>query len=195
MIRNVLLVASIASFSAFAAPSPADFHRGVYALHEQQITQREIRTEETSGDYEGAAAARYRYVETSYYEKASGRLLSRVRRDAALPELVHIAEVNIYDDAGKLLRDFGSVTLPWAPLQPVRTFINLHHYNGALHSFRQYDFFGQVGYEFCEGSFEGKRVRISLDGSDINAASTSGSGYQACFDGMSKDWARFTTPH
>lgn len=185
----------IASFSAFAAPGPTDFHRGVYALHEQQIAQREIRTEEAAGSYEGAAAARYRYVETRYFDKASGRLLSRVRRDAALPELVHIAEVNIYDDAGKLLRDFGSVTLPWAPLHPVRTFINMHHYNGALHSFRQYDFFGQVSYEFCEGSFEGKHVRISLDGSDINAASTSGFDYQACFDGMSKDWAQYVKPH
>ncbi|MBT9614062.1 MAG: hypothetical protein IV108_12435 [Burkholderiales bacterium] len=185
----------IVSLPTFAAPSPAAFHRAVYALHEQQIAQREIRTEEATGNYEGAAAARYRYVETSYYDKASGRMISRVRRDAAMPELVHIAEVNVYDDAGKLVRDFGSVTLPWAPLHPVRTFINLHHHNGGLHSFRQYDVSGLVGYEFCEGKLDNKAVRISLDGSDIDAASASGAAYQACFDGLSKDWARYTTPH
>jgi hypothetical protein len=55
---------------------------------------------------------------------------------------VHIVEVNVYEN-GKLVRDYGSVTLPWAPLQPVRTFINLHHNNGRLHSFRQYDLFGK----------------------------------------------------
>lgn len=185
----------VVSLPVFAAPSPADFHRAVYVLHEQQIAQREIRTEEATGNYEGAAAARYRYVETSYYDKASGHLLSRIRRDAAMPELIHIAEVNVYDDAGKLVRDFGSVTLPWAPLNPVRTFINLHHYHGGLHSFRQYDLSGLVGYEFCEGQREGKPVRISLDGSDIDAATASGTAYKACFDGLSKDWAQYTTPH
>lgn len=178
----------------FAAPSPADFHRAVYALHEQQIAQQPIRTEEEGGSYEGAAAARYRYVDTRYFDASNGRLLSRVRRDAAAPELVHIVEVNVYEN-GKLVRDFGSITLPWAPLRPVRTFINLHHYNGGLHSFRQYDFFGQVGYEMCEGEFAGKPVRISLDGSDINEKTAAGAPYKACFDGVGANWAQYTTPH
>ena len=180
---------------AIAAPDPKDFHRAVYALHEKQIAQREIRIEEETGDYEGAAAARFRYVDTRYYDKASGNLISHIRRDAAMPELIHIAEVNVYDDTGKLVRDFGSVTLPWAPLHPVRTFINLHHHNGGLRSFRQYDLNGEVGYESCEGKLDNKAVRISLDGSDINPTSASGSAYKACFDGLSKDWARYTTPH
>ena len=182
------------STPALAAPTPAEFHRAVYALHEQQTAQRELRITEERGDYEGAAAARYRYVDTRYYDAASGRLISRIRRDAAMAELVHIAEVNVYDAAGKLLRDFGSVTLPWAPAHPVRTFINLHHYHVGLHSFRQYDLSGDIGYEFCEGKWDNKPVRISLDGSDINAASTASAAYKACFDGLEKDWARYTTP-
>ena len=189
-----LLLLSLVSLPAFAATSPADFHRAVYALHERQISQGEIRTEENSGNYEGAAAARYRYVDTRYYDAASGRLLSRVQRDAADPDLVHIVEVNVYEQ-GRLVRDFGSISMPWAPLHPVRTFINLHHYHGGLHSFRQYDFFGQVGYEFCEGNLAGKPVRIGLDGSDINAASTAGAEYQACFGGITQDWAQYTKPH
>lgn len=185
----------VISSPVLAAPNPAEFHRAVYALHEQQIAQREIRTEEEQGNYEGAAAARYRYVDIRYYDKASGRLLSRVRRDAALPELIHISEVNVYDAAGNLVRDFGSVTLPWAPLHPVRTFINLHHYNGGLHSFRQYDLNGAVGYEFCKGDFAGKPVSISLDGSDITPEHAATPAYRACFDGMSKDWAPYASPH
>ena len=180
---------------ALAAPNPKDFHRSVYALHEKQIAQREIRIEEENGTYEGAAAARFRYVDTRYYDKASGNLISHVRRDAATPELIHIAEVNVYDDAGKLVRDFGSVTLPWAPMHPVRAFVNLHHYNGGLHSFRQYNLNGDVEYESCAGKLDNKTVRISLDSSDITPEATEKPAYKSCFDGMNKDWAKYASPH
>jgi len=178
----------------FGASSPADFHRAVYALYEQLSAQHEIRTEEETGRYEGAAAARYRYVDTRYYDVANGHLLARVRRDAADPDLVHIVEVNVYEQ-GHLDRDFGSISMPWAPLHPVRTFINLHNYTGGLHSFRQYDFFGQVDNEFCEGHLAGKPVRIALDSSDINAESSATPLYKACFDGLRKDWTSYLVPH
>jgi hypothetical protein len=192
--KRVLALLCLSSAPALAAPNPADFHRALYALHEQQLAGRAVRTEQEMGNYEGAAAARYRYVDTRYFDAATGALLSRVRRDAAAPEFVHIVEVNVYEQ-GRLTRDFGSITLPWAPLHPVRTMINLHHYNGGLHSFRQHDFFGQVAYEFCEGDLSGKRVRISLDGSDINDQATATAAYQACFGGMGREWAQYTTPH
>lgn len=192
--KTQYLLLALLSTPVFAEPSPADFHRAVFRLHEQQIAQRQIRTEEESGDYEGSAAARYSYVDTRYYDAASGKLVSRVRRDADDSDLVHIVEANVYEQ-GRLVRDFGSVSMPWKPQQPVRTFINLHHYNGGLHSFRQYDFYGQVGYEFCEGNLAGKPVRIGLDGSDINAESTATPAYKACFEGMRKGWESFLEPH
>ena len=179
---------------SFAASSPEEFHQAVYALHERQTAQYKVKTEIEQGPYEGAAAARYAYLDTRYYAIDSGRLLSHVRRDAAMPEYVHIVEVNIYEN-GRLVRDFGSLTLPWAPLHPTRTFINLHHYNDQLHSFRQYDFYGEVGYEFCEGRLAGKPVRIALDGRDIDANATSTPTYQACFNGLSPDWEQYKTPH
>ena len=182
---------------AFAATVEQDFHRAAYALHERLIAEATskstVKIEEEEGNYEGAAAARYRYRDTRYYDTQSGQLLSRVRRDAAAPELIHIVEVNVYEN-GRLTRDFASVSLPWAPLQPVRTFINLHLYNGKLHSFRQYDLSGQVNYESCGGELAGKPVRIALDASDLNASSTGTPAYKACFDGMSRDWARYKTP-
>ena len=196
MLRSVFVwgnVLMVGLAPAFAAPSPEDFHRAVYALHAQQISQHTFRTEEEKGDYEGAAASRYAFVDTRFYDAATGRLLSRVRRDAAAPEFVHIVEVNVYEN-GRLVRDFGSITLPWAPLKPVRTMINLHHYNGELHSFRQYDFFGEVAYESCEGKQDHRPVRISLDRSDIDETSTAPPAYKACFEGMSKDWAQYRSP-
>jgi hypothetical protein len=178
-----------------AAPSRTDYHRAVYLLHEQQIAGRAIRTEERSGDYKGEAAKGYRYHITSYYDAASGRLLSRIERNADLPEAIHIAEVNIYDAEGRVVRDFFSSAAPWRPTYPSHAYINLHHYNGKLHSFRQFELDGRVNYEFCEGDLDGRRVRISLDWTDINQKAKAAADYRACFDGMSNDWEPYVMPH
>lgn len=180
---------------AAAAPSRPEFHRAVYALHEQQLARHSVRTEETRGAYEGVAAAGYRYRITSYFDAASGRLLSRIQRDAMLPEAIHIAEVNIYDADGRLVRDFFSSAPPWRPQHPSHAYINLHHHNGGLHSFRQFELDGQVNYESCEGTRDGKPVRIAGDWSDHDEKIRSSPEYRACFDGMSADWARYVSPH
>lgn len=179
---------------ALAEPGWLDFHRAVYALHQQEIAKFKLKIEEEEGAYAGASGKGFRYVDTRYFDSATGRLVSHVRRDKAKPELIHIVEVNIYEN-GKLVRDFGSITLPWAPLNPVNTMINLHQYNGELHSFRQYNFDGEVEYEFCGGKLAGAPVRISLDRTDINPTSTATAAYKACFNGMSKDWAQYKNPH
>jgi len=176
------------------AGSWSDFHRAVYALHKQETAKYKLRIEEEEGEYLGASGKGYRYLDTRYYDQASGRLISRVRRDEAKPELIHIVEVNLYENE-KLVRDFGSITLPWAPLSSVNTMINLHQYNGELHSFRQHNLDGEVEYEFCEGKLNGAPVRISLDKTDINQANTSTVEYKACFNGMRKDWAQYKMPH
>lgn len=181
---------------AAAAPSRPEFHRAVYALHEQQLARHAVRTEETRGAYEGVAAAGYRYRITSYFDAASGRLLSRIQRDAMLPEAIHIAEVNIYDADGRLVRDFFSSAPPWRPQHPSHAYINLHHHNGGLHSFRQFELDGQVNYESCEGTLDGTPVRIAGDWSDKKDEKIRSSPeYRACFDGMSADWARYVSPH
>jgi hypothetical protein len=187
-------LAFLVNAHAASADNPAAFHQRVIALQQQQLAGHQVRSTEEQGTYEGAAGRGYRYIDTRYYDTASGNLLSHVRRDASNAELVHIVEVNIFEQ-GRLERDFGSITLPWSPLHPVRTFINLHQYNDALHSFRQYDYYGEVGYEFCEGKLAGSPVHISLDDTDINTASTASIAYKACFNGISKDWAQYKNPH
>ena len=88
-----------------------------------------------------------------------------------------------------------SVTLPWNPLNPIRTIINFHQYNGALHSYRQYTIYGEVEYEFCEGNLAGNPVQISLEEADLNSKSRTTAEYKACFDGIKTDWAQYTNPH
>jgi hypothetical protein len=191
----ILILGLCAAQMAVAAPSRPEFHRAVYALHEQQLARHTVRTEETSGTYEGVAAAGYQYRITSYYDAGTGRLLSRIQRDAKLPEAIHIAEVNVYAADGRLVRDFFSSAPPWRPIHPSHAYINLHHHNGRLHSFRQFELEGQVNYEFCEGELGGQPVRIALDWDGINGKIMASPEYRACFDGMSKDWEQYSTPH
>lgn len=178
-----------------AGPSRQDFHKAVYALHEQQLAKHAVRTTEEIGEYQGAAAEGFRYRITSYYDAGSGRLLSRITRDASLSEAIHLAEVNIYDADGILIRDFFSSAPPWRPTIPSHAYINLHHYNGTLHGWRQYELTGEVNYESCEGEIDGKPVRISLDWRDIKPEKTSTPAYHACFDGMNNDWKSYVVPH
>lgn len=194
--KHWLAILSIcASQMAIAAPSRPEFHRAVYDLHTQQLARYTVRTEETTGKYEGVAAAGYRYRITSYYDAPTGRLLSRIQRDATLPEAIHIAEVNVYDAEGKVVRDYFSSAPPWRPQHPSHAYINLHHHNGGLHSFRQFELDGQVNYESCEGTLDGKPVRIAGDGGGTDAITSTSPEYRACFDGMSADWARYASPH
>lgn len=193
MFRMFVLLALIMT-NALAEQSGPVFHRAVHTLHEQEIAKRAIRTEAEEGQYEGAAAGRYAYTETRYFDTATGALISRVRRDASNPEFIHITEVNIYNGTGQLIRDYGTISMPWAPSQPVRTFINLHHYSEQLHSFRQYDIYGDVGYESCEGTFQGKRIRLSIDGRDITPERVATPAYQACFGGLKQTFADYAIP-
>lgn len=194
MKKWMILCALCVTQAAVAAPSRPDFHRLVYALHEQQLAAHTVRTDEETGTYNGLAAAGYRYRETRYYDLKTGRLLSRIRRDADVPDAIHISEVNIYGANGQLTRDYLSIAPPWKPVHPSNAYLNLHHYNGKLHSFRQFELDGQVNYEFCEGELAGKPVRISLPWEDMSKGATATPEYRACFDGMNKDWKTFITP-
>ena len=174
---------------------PVKFKKALFELHQQQVKDKQLRLEETEGQYNGKAAERYRYLDTKYYEAGSARLLSHIRSDADRPEILHIIEVNIYDNAGRVVRDFGSVSLPSTPAYPARTLLNFHRYNGELHSFRQFNEFGDVTYEACEGLLEKRRLTISLDETEIKPAVTATFEYKACFYGMEARWDAYAMPH
>lgn len=191
----VLAAGMCACTSAIAAPlTPPEFHRAVYTLAEQELGKTPTRVETEAGEYAGSAAAQYRYIDSRYYDVQSGRLIARIRRDANKPEALHIVEVNIYDSQGKVIRDYGSISLPWAPQLPVRTMINLHQYPGELHSFRQFDMYGDAVYESCSGRLQNRPLRLDLEGTEMEAQANTPN-YHACFDGLSKQAQTFLNPN
>lgn len=181
--------------SMAASIDPHKFHQALYELHQKMIKDKQVRLVETEGQYNGSAAGSYRYRDTHYYDATNGRLLSHIKRDTDNPEAIHIVEVNIYDNNGNILRDFGSISLPAAPALAVRTFINFHQYNKGLHSFRQFGADGEVTYESCKGLLGNQVVNISLDDIDIKPVATTTAEYKACFEGIESAWSTYAIPH
>ncbi|NIP71895.1 MAG: hypothetical protein GWO16_02140 [Gammaproteobacteria bacterium] len=174
-----------------------EFARGCLALHRRQVEDREVRTESRAGGYTGNPEF---FREVSYYDSASGHLLSRVQWEQAQPERMHAIEVYVRDEQGRVIRDYAAAFLPHYRNAPVQTLINLHNYNGELHSFRQFDASTDRIYEYCEGTFRGKPVQIrlfedDLAGNDDDIEALMGSDvYRACFDGMPAKAGEYLTP-
>jgi len=166
-----------------------------YDLHQRQIANRDIRQTETVGVYNGTAASGYRYIETSYYDAHTGLLLSRVRVDRDRPKILHVVEVFLYDEQGRVVRDYAALYLPWSQNAPIRTLINVHQYNRDLHAYRQFDASGNRIYEQCKGTHAGKPVEISLEQQDIGRSSTDTDAYQTCFAGVQETAGAYLVPH
>lgn len=177
----------VASWNRFAGK--------VYDLHQRQIAGREIRRTELTGEYNGTAASGYAYKETSYHDARTGQLLSRVRVDRDRPGIVHIVEVFIYDEQGRVARDFASIYLPWARNAPIRTLINVHRYSNGLHAYRQFDASGNRIYEQCKGIHVGTPVEISLEQEEIGPPATTSDAYRICFAGAQETAGVYLVPH
>lgn len=170
------------------------FSETLLNLHKQQLNGREIRKTEEAGRYGGEMAKNYSYKDIEYYDAKTGRLLSRVRWDGDKPDIYHIVEVFVYDDAGRLVRDFSSIYLPWARNAPIRTFVNLHRHSGDLHAYRQFDASGRRLYEQCKGRVSDETIEISLDSQDITAQATASPEYKVCFAAMPETAGDYLTP-
>jgi len=140
------------------------FTERLYILHQHQITQHETFQKESKGGYMGNNDF---YREVKYFDKKSGRLLSKVLWEIDNPEQIHEIEVFVYDGNGKLKRDYLAAFLPGHRNAPVLTLINFHHQNDELKSFRQFDASGEKIYERCEGKFFNKPLIISLEDVDF----------------------------
>lgn len=166
-------------------------------LHRQVISETEVRTTEKVGGY-------YRqpdfYKEVHYFDKKSGRLLSKIQWEVKNPDLVHSMEVYIHDKQGRVIRDYLVAYLVDGRAAPMQALINLHGYNGKLHAFRQFDASNNRTFERCEGKDNGKAVNISLSESDIleledqpKSVMTSAA-YKKCFNGITTTAKDYLTP-
>jgi len=175
------------------------FVDAVYALHKKQIGEKQPRVVTGTGGY--FRQPDY-YKEVKYFDKTSGRQVSTIQWEREHPERIHFIEVFVYDQHGRVVRDYSAAFLTHSRSAPQQTLINLHAYNGDLHAFRQFDATDNRIYEFCEGRWRGKKIEIRLDEFDIIDAEGVEGGlfstpaYQACFAGLPENSAGVhLTPH
>ena len=174
------------------------FINSVLALHKRTIAEHQTRSVEETGGYRGYPDF---YREVRYYDRETGQLLSKVQWERANPERLHAIEVYVYDDNGRLVRDFSGWFLPNGRNAPRDTWITLHAYNNGLHALRQFDALDNRIFEKCEGEYAGKEVSISLWELDIAVGEDKKDGvmksslYRKCFAGLPMASAgRYLTP-
>jgi hypothetical protein len=163
------------------------FASSLYKLHQHLVRTHDVRSEQRIGGYGGVSAGANFYREVRTYDTKSGRLLSQIRWETAHPDRLHTIEVFIYDNSGRLVRDYAAAFMPVFHNAPFQTLINLHSYNQGLHAYRQFDASDALIYEQCTGRLFGQTVNISLDEDQIptDAASIADApmrrAYGACF--------------
>lgn len=163
------------------------FFDNIYVLHKRLIAGRKIETVSEIGGYQRHPNF---YKEIKYYDKETGKLISKIDWEVKNPKRIHAIEVYVYDRKNRLIRDYSAWYLPDARNAPRGTFINLHTYNKKLHAFRQFDASDNRIYEICEGRYRGKVIYISLWELDIIDAEEnpdsimSKAVYKKCFNGL-----------
>ena len=174
-----------------------NFFSSLMELHEQYMRSHEIEEIESLGGY-GNQPNFYR--EVKYFDKKSQRLLSRIQWEQQNPQQAHLIEVYVYDDQGRVDRDYLAVYLPESRNAPIQTLINLHQYSGDLHSYRQFDASGIRIYEHCERGVKNSNILIALEDDDI-AMQRRGLNnnvdkmtYMQCFEGLEETAINYLQP-
>lgn len=168
----------------------------ILALHEKKIEKQQVSKTSKPGGY---ASQPDFYIEEEFRD-AQGRLLSRLQWERETPTNLHAIELYIYDQQGRVIRDYAGAYLPHYRNAPTQTLISMHSYNGQLHAFRTFDASADFMFERCSGRYQGEEVYISLDFDDKeelegrpNTVMTSES-YRACFKGLSKTAGNYLRP-
>lgn len=144
-----------------------NFISELYQLHLDMTQRFPVSTSEITGGYGGTHANKYFYRETSYFNRANKRLISKIQRETASPDTIHSIEVFLYDAQGRVKTDFYARYLPYFRNAPVQTLINLHNYSDELHAFRQFDASGELIYETCRGKYFNETINLHLDDEEI----------------------------
>lgn len=170
------------------------FADSLLKLHYAQLDGRKVEKKQQQGGY---ATHPDFYNEESFYDAATGRLLSVVQWEKDEPTRVHALEVYIHDKLGRVIRDYGVTYLPMGRNAPFQTLVSLHVYNGDYHAFRTFDAFGERVYERCE---KGEEIVLHLDEDQIIAALRSKDSvmttpqYQTCFANLDVGAGKYLTP-
>ncbi len=175
------------------------FADSLYVLHQSLIKDKFIRTEEEVGGYGGVTAGDF-YNEIRYYDKKRNLLISKVQWELERSDVIHNIEVFIYDEDGKILRDYYAGYLPHHRNAPLHTMINFYGDSEELMSFRQFDASGERIYEQCSGKHFSEDVDISLENDEWLAPSgeslklIASEAYIACFGDTPKEVGKYLNP-
>lgn len=171
------------------------FVTNLLKLQQQLLNQHAVTKKSRLGGY-----ANYPdfYLEDTYFYKDTDRVLSVVQHEKANPENLHSLDVYLYDEQGRVIRDYSASYLPNARNAPVQTLISLHVYHGDYHAFRTFDAFGTRIYERCE---QGDTILLQFDeeaGDDIrhvNSTHANADLYQTCFKNLAETASEYLIPH
>jgi len=162
------------------------FANDTLALHEKLTDGKNLEVKTSIGSY---ANVKDFYIEHRYLD--NGKLISQVQWEKDDPTTLHTIETFVYDNKGRVIRDFMAAYLPFYHNAPTQTLISFHHYTGKLHAFRSFDATGDKVLERCTGTdIKGQEVNLLLDEDDLfnDPDEIIGSKeYNNCFDGLKQD--------
>jgi tetratricopeptide (TPR) repeat protein len=162
-------------------------------VHRHRLQTRATRKSERVGGY---ANDPHHFRDIEYFDAGSGQLLSRIRREnkpSGLPEMI---EVYFYDGQGKVRVDYLAIFLPGHRNAPFSALVNVHDWGEGLTAWRQFDLFGEVLFERCQGTHRGEKVDLWLDETRIPPPrnEVSEAVYLACFGLLPEDAGEFMHP-
>lgn len=140
------------------------------------------------------------YKEYQYINKKTGKLISQVQWEKSYPDNLHTIEVYLYDEYGRVSRDFSAAYLPEYRNAPTQTLISVHVYNGLLHAFRSFDATGDHILDRCTGRYNAKVINILLDEDELYEGQFEKDGvmqsdtYKECFKGLPETAGKYLTP-
>lgn len=173
------------------------FAEKLLSLHKRLVSQQVNSIITTMGGY---AHLPNFYKEYKYINKKTGKLISKVQWEKAYPDNLHTIEVYIYDEYGRVTRDYSAAYLPDYRNAPTQTLVSFHAYNGLLHAFRSFDATGDHILDRCTGRYNAKEINILLDEDELYEGKFSNNGvmqsdtYKACFKGIPATAGKYLTP-
>ncbi len=143
------------------------FANALVKLSDHLIKTQAVTSKESLGGYGGITNDLEFYKEIKHINKTNNQIVSIIQWENKSPDNLHDIIVNIYDDQGRLIRDYSASYLPVHRKAPYQTLINLHYYEENLHSFRQFDAMDDMLYEQCVGTYNNKPVSIGFEYYDM----------------------------
>ena len=173
------------------------FAEKLLRLHDRLTRQQPHTVTERLGGY---AHMENFYREFKYTNKKTGKLTSLVAWEKAYPDNLHTIEVYLYDEYGRVTRDYSAAYLPAYRNAPTQTLISFHVYNGLLHAFRTFDASGDHILDRCTGRYNAKEINILLDDDDLYEGRFQKKGvmqsdtYRECFKGLPDKAGKYLDP-